>query len=174
MKKSKFLIVFSLVLFIGAFLVPMLIQAAPAQKLDFFVQDFMTYEAKNDVVVTGNVIHVNDYQSTHIILQGFIGDSPITGYLDSYFKVNHNTVTGKITVNGISIFYITWNDYVGGFSGVKAMKIDMNADISAGEYLLTGIFEMHGFGDFEGMKVYGIVYGYVQMNFFEGTVLIPN
>jgi len=54
------------------------------------------------------------------------------------------------------------------------MKIDLNADINAGEYLLTGTFDMHGFGDFEGMKIYGIVYGYVQVNFFEGTVLIPN
>ncbi|MHA1157015.1 MAG: hypothetical protein ACTSQK_12990 [Candidatus Heimdallarchaeota archaeon] len=174
MKKRKLLIVLASILMIGAFTVPMITQAAPAQKLDFFVQDLMTYEAKNDVVVTGNIIHVNDYQSTHVILQGYIGDSPIYGYLDSYFKINHNTQTNKITVNGISIFYITWNDYVGGFSGVKAMKIDLNADINAGEYLLTGTFDMHGFGDFEGMKIYGIVYGYVQVNFFEGTVLIPN
>ncbi|NHJ38895.1 MAG: hypothetical protein FK731_02600 [Asgard group archaeon] len=159
---------------VGAFLIPIQIQAAPAQKLDFFVQDFMTYEAKNDVVITGNIIHVNDYQCTHVILQGYIGDSPITGYLDSYLKINHNTLTNTMTVNGISIFYITWNDYVGGFSGVKAMKIDLNADINAGEYILTGTYEMHGFGDFEGMKLYGIVYGYVQMNFFEGSVLIPN
>ncbi len=174
MKKTKLLIVLASFLMIGAFTVPMFAQAAPAQKLDFYVKDFMTYEAKNDVVVTGDVIHVNDYQSTHIILEGYIGDSPISGYLDSFFKVNHNLLTNKITVNGISIFYITWNDYVGGFSGVKAMEIDMNADITVGEYLLTGMFNMHGFGDFEGMKMNGIVYGYVQLNFFEGTVLIPN
>ena len=174
MKKSKYLVLFASILFIGALAAPMITQAKPAQKLDFFVQDFMTNELKNDVVITGNVIHVNDYQCTHIILNGFIGDSPITGYLDSFFKINHNTVTNRITVSGISIFYITWKDYVGGFSGIKAMKIDLNADIGAGEYLLTGIFNMHGFGDFEGMKLYGIVYGYVKMNFFEGTVLIPN
>ncbi|HUT81685.1 MAG TPA: hypothetical protein VMZ29_10835 [Candidatus Bathyarchaeia archaeon] len=174
MKRSKILIVLASIIMVGSFLVPMQTHAKPAQKLDFFVQDLMTYEAQNDVVVTGNVIHVNDYQCTHIILVGYIGESPINGYLDSYFKVNHNTLTNKMTVNGISIFYITWNDYVGGFSGVKAMKIDMNADIDAGEYLLTGIFNMHGFGDFEGMELNGIVYGYVQINFFEGTVLIPN
>ncbi|MHA1356180.1 MAG: hypothetical protein ACTSXA_03475 [Candidatus Heimdallarchaeota archaeon] len=174
MRKTKLLIVLASIIMIGAVTMPMIIQAAPAQRLDFFCQDLMTYEAKNDVVVTGKVIHVNDYQSTHVILQGYIGDSPITGYLDSFFKVNHNTQTNKITCNGISIFYITWNDYVGGFSGIKAMKIDLNADINAGEYLLTGTFEMHGFGDFEGMKLSGIVYGYVQMNFFEGTCLIPN
>jgi len=101
MKKRKLLIVLASILMIGAFTVPMITQAAPAQKLDFFVQDLMTYEAKNDVVVTGNIIHVNDYQSTHVILQGYIGDSPIYGYLDSYFKINHNTQTNKITVNGI-------------------------------------------------------------------------
>lgn len=172
MRKSKIAIFTALI--IGVCFSPMFSQAAPAQKLDFFVQDLMTYELQNDVVITGNMIHVNDYQCTHIILQGYIGDSPIYGYLDSYFKVNHNTKTNKMTVNGISIFYITWNDYVGGFSGVKAMKIDLNADISAGEYLLTGIFNMYGFGDFEGMKLNGIVYGYVEMNFFEGTVVIPN
>lgn len=174
MKRSKLLLFIASIVMIGTFLVPMQIQAKPALRLDFFVQDFMTYEAQNDVVVTGDVIHVNDYQSTHVILEGYIGDSPIYGYLDSYFKVNHNTLTNTMTVNGISIFYITWNDYVGGFSGVKAMNIDLNADINAGEFILTGIFNMHGFGDFEGMKLNGIVYGYVLMNFFEGTVLMPN
>ncbi|MHA1211249.1 MAG: hypothetical protein ACTSSH_02195 [Candidatus Heimdallarchaeota archaeon] len=99
MKKRKLLLVLASILMIGAFTVPMFTQAAPAQKLDFFVQDLMTYEAKNDVVITGNVIHVNDYQCNHTILAGYIGDSPIYGYLDSYFKINHNTITNKITVS---------------------------------------------------------------------------
>ena len=123
MKKSKFLIVFASVLLMGAFLVPMLSQAAPAQVLDFYVVDSMIYEQRTNII-TGKVIHVNDYECTHVILEGYIGDSPITGHLDSYLKVNHNLVTNKMTVNGISIFYITWNDYEGGFSGVKAMNID--------------------------------------------------
>ena len=173
MKKSKFLIVFASVMLIGAFLVPTITQAAPAQKLDFYVVDSMLYEERTDIF-TGKVIHVNDYECRHEILLGYIGDSPITGYLDSFLKVNHNLVTNQMTVNGISIFYITWNGYEGGFSGVKAMNIDLNADISAGEYLLTGTFNMHGFGDFEGMKLSGIVYGMILVNFFEGTVLIPN
>ena len=71
MKKNKYLVLFASILFIGALAAPMIIQAKPAQKLDFFVQDFMTYELKNDVVITGNVIHINDYQCTHIILNGF-------------------------------------------------------------------------------------------------------
>jgi len=50
----------------------------------------------------------------------------------------------------------------------------LNADIAAGEFILTGIFNMQGFGDFEGMKLNGIIEGYNIMNFMIGTVLIPN
>ena len=174
MKKNKFLIVFVSVFLIGAFLVPMLAQAAPAQKLDFFVVDSMTEEHFNNVVITGAVMHVYDYNCTHEILNGYIGDSTITGYAESFFHVIHNLNTNKMAVVGITCFYITWKDYTGCFVGPKLMKIDLNADPSAGEYLLTGTYNFKGFGDFEGMKLTGIVYGFILLNFFEGTVLIPN
>ncbi|MHA1465903.1 MAG: hypothetical protein ACTSQ2_12505 [Candidatus Heimdallarchaeaceae archaeon] len=51
--------------------------------------NFMTYELQNDIVETGNIIHVNDYQCSHVILEGYIGDSPITGYLDSFLRITH-------------------------------------------------------------------------------------
>lgn len=170
MKKNKLAIVFASVLLIGAFLVPTLTQAAPAQKLDFYVVDFMIDEHMNNVEDTGVIRHVRDYNCTHIILEGHIGDSPITGYAESFFHVKHNLLTNEMAVNGITCFYITWKDYTGGFVGPKNMKIDLNSE----EYLLTGNYNFKGFGDFEGMKITGIVYGYVILNFFEGTVLIPN
>ena len=130
--------------------------------------------SKNDIVIGDTIIQIRDHQFTHVILNRYIGDSPIYGILNTTLKTSHNLVTNVVIANGISTFYITWNDYEGGFTGVKAMKADLNADIEAGEFILTGTFNMHGFGDFEGMKLRGIINGYNIMNFMIGTVLIPN
>ncbi|MHA1308999.1 MAG: hypothetical protein ACTSQN_17140 [Candidatus Heimdallarchaeota archaeon] len=174
MKKTKLLIVLASIVMIGAFTGSMIVQAAPAQKLDFFVQDFMTNEIKNDVVILNNIIQVRDHQFTHVITYGYIGDYPVIGYMNTTLKTSKNLVTNVVIANGYATFYITWNGYVGGFTGTKAMKADLNADIAAGEFILTGKFNMQGFGDFEGMKLHGIIEGYNIMNFMIGTVLIPN
>ena len=174
MKKGQILITFASILVIGAILVPIQVQAAPAQKLDFWIQDYMINEIRNDVVILDNIIQIRDHQFTHIILNGYIGDYTVEGYLETTLKTSHNLVTNVVIANGYATFYITWNGYVGGFTGTKAMKADLNADIAAGEFILTGIFNMQGFGDFEGMKLNGIIEGYNIMNFMIGTVLIPN
>ncbi len=174
MKNKKLLIVLASFLIIGAFTGLMIAQAAPAQKLDFWIQDWMTEEIKNDIVDLGNIIQVRDHQFTHVILQGYIGGIVVEGYLVTILKTSHNLITNQVIANGYATFYITWNGLEGGFTGIKAMKADLNADIAAGEFILTGIFNMQGFGDFEGMKLKGIIEGYNIMNFMIGTVLIPN
>ncbi len=174
MKNKKLLIVLASFLIIGAFTGLMIAQAAPAQKLDFWIQDLMTEEIKNDIVDLGNIVQIRDHQFTHVIKQGYIGGIVVEGYLVTILKTSHNLITNQVMANGYATFYITWNGYVGGFTGTKAMKADLNADIAAGEFILTGIFNMQGFGDFEGMKLNGIIEGYNVMNFMIGTVLIPN
>ena len=174
MRKTKLLIVLASIVMVGAFTGSMIVQAAPAQKLDFWIQDYMTNEIKNDIVDLGNILQIRDHQFTHVILQGHIGGIIVEGYLVTILKTSHNLITNVIIANGYATFYITWNGYVGGFTGTKAMKADLNADIAAGEFILTGIFNMQGFGDFEGMKLNGIIEGYNIMNFMIGTVLIPN
>ena len=174
MKKTKLILVVVSVLMIGAFTGPMITQAAPAQKLDFWIQDYMVDEIQNDIVDLGNILQIRDHQFTHVILQGHIGDFEVTGSLVTILKTSHNLITNIVTANGYATFYIEWNGFVGGFSGTKAMKADLNADIAAGEFILTGIFNMQGFGDFEGMQLNGIIEGFNIMNYMIGTVLIPN
>lgn len=173
MKKRKLLIVLTSFLIIGAFTGSMLVQAAPAQKLDFWIQDWMIEEIQNDIVDLGTIIQIRDHQFTHVIQQGHIGDFEVTGYLITILKTSHNLLTNIVIANGYATFYITWNGLVGGFTGTKAMKADLN-NIGTSEFILTGIFNMQGFGDFEGMKLNGIIEGYNILNFMIGTVLIPN
>jgi len=147
MKKTKLLIILASIIVIGSFTGSMIAQAAPAQKLDFWIQDYMIDEIKNDVVILNNIIQVREHIFTHVILQGHIGDFEVTGYMVTTLKTSHNLVTNVVMANGKATFYITWNGYVGGFTGTKAMKADLNADIAAGEFILTGIFNMQGYGD---------------------------
>jgi hypothetical protein len=135
----------------------------------------MIEEIQNDIVYLNDVIfQIRDHQFTHVITDGHIGDFPVTGYLVTILKTTWNSVTNVTIANGYATFYIQWNGLEGGFSGTKAMKADFNVDIAAGEFILTGIFNMQGFGDFEGMSLKGIIEGYNIMNFMIGTVLIPN
>jgi hypothetical protein len=173
LKKTRLILIIVSFLMIGTFTVPMFAQAAPAQKLDFWIQDWMIDEIKNDVVILDNIIQVRDHQFTHVILQGHIGDIEVSGYLVTILKTSHNLETNIVIANGYATFYITWNGLEGGFTGTKAMKADLN-NIGTSEYILTGIFNMQGFGDFEGMKLRGIIEGFNVMNFMIGTVLIPN
>jgi len=174
MKKTKLLIVLASILMIGAFTLPVFTKAAPAQKLDFWIQDLMIDEIQNDIVDLGNILQIRDHQFTHVIQQGHIGGIAVEGYLVTILKTSHNLITNIVIANGYATFYITWNGLEGGFFGTKAMKADLDADIAAGEFILTGIFNMQGFGDFEGMKLNGIIEGYNVMNFMIGTVIIPN
>jgi hypothetical protein len=173
MKKIRLILIVVSILMIGAFTGPMLAQAVPAQKLDFWIQDWMIEEIQNDIVDLGNIIQIRDHQFTHVIQQGHIGGIEVTGYLVTILKTSHNLETNVVIANGYATFYITWNGLEGGFAGTKAMKADLN-NIGTGEYILTGIFNMQGFGDFEGMKLNGIIEGFNVLNFMIGTVLIPN
>ena len=75
---------------------PMLAQAAPAQKLDFWIQDWMIEEIQNDIVDLGNIIQIRDHIFTHVILQGHIGDYEVSGYLVTILKTSHNLITNIV------------------------------------------------------------------------------
>ena len=81
MKYKKSLIVLISFFIIGAISIPIFTQAAPAQKLDFYMEDFLIYE---NITVTLDMKKIDDYQCTHIITVGYIDGIPIEGHLDTY------------------------------------------------------------------------------------------
>jgi hypothetical protein len=74
--------------------------------------------------------------------------------------------SGLVIVNGLGYMYMTWGDLEGYFMGPKNIRI-LNGE-------LTGQYSLQGFGDFEGMTLKGIIWGNVAVNYFSGTILIPN
>ncbi len=164
MKKTKIILVFALVSLIGVCLIPTLSQAAPAQKLDFYAVEVLAQPPTYTVDITGKMLHMRDYFDIHT-LSGFIEGEEIIGYTESYFHVIDNQ-DDRAIVNGDSYMYFTWGDLEGYFFGKKVIKV------IDGE--LTGHYSMQGFEDFEGMKLMGIIYGDIIVNYFEATLLIPN
>lgn len=164
MKKSRLLLVFSSILLIGTFLVPMLSQAAPAQKLEFFAVEILAQPPSYTPVQTGKVLQLIDYYDIHNLI-GTIEGEEIEGYTESFFHVINNPA-GKSIVNGESYMYFTWGDLEGYFYGKKQIKV-INGE-------LTGTYSLQGFEDFAGMKLIGIIYGNIIVNTFEATLLIPN
>lgn len=97
MKTRKLLIIFASIILIGAITIPMIAQAAPAQKLDFWIQDYMIDEIQNDIVDLGNIYQIRDHQFTHEIQQGHIGGIEVEGYLVTILKTSHNLLTNIIS-----------------------------------------------------------------------------
>jgi len=164
MKKSKKMLVLSSILLVVALLVPMLAQAAPAQKLDFFAIEIIAQPPEMTEDLTGIVIHFRDYHDIHT-LSGFIAGEAISGYTESFFHVI-DAQKGRVICNGDSYMYFTWGDLEGYFYGKKEIKV-INGE-------LIGSYSMQGFEDFTGMKLKGIIYGDIIVNTFEATLMIPN
>ncbi len=165
MRKSKFAIVFATALMLGLFLMPMLSQAAPAQKLEFYAMEWIAQPPTYTIVfIEDGIIHIKDYYDIHW-LAGTIGDEEISGYTESLFHVKDDQC-GEVIVNGDSWMYFTWGELSGYFYGKKSIRV-INGE-------LTGQYSLQGFEDFEGMKLFGIIYGDVIVNYFEATLLIPN
>ena len=62
---------------------------------------------------------------------------------------------------------MTWGELTGYFTGT------INAKIVGG--VLTGMYTLHGYEDFDGMKLFGILWNIdADTNGFYGAVLIPN
>ena len=147
MKRNSSLVLFTSILLAGICLSPIITQAAPAQKLNFFAVEIIAQPPEYTEDITGNVIHFRDYHDIHT-LSGFIEDDEITGYTESFFHVIDNQ-KGKVVCNGESYMYFSWGDLEGYFYGIKVIEV------FEGE--LTGKYSMQGFGDFEGMKLKGII-----------------
>ncbi|MCE7741277.1 MAG: hypothetical protein GOP50_02360 [Candidatus Heimdallarchaeota archaeon] len=164
MKKSKYVLVFASVLIFGLCLMPALSQAAPAQKLEFYAMEWLAQPPTYTITITGGIVHMKDYYDIHW-LAGTIEDEEISGYTESFFHVIDDTI-GKAIVNGESYMYFTWGELSGYFYGRKCIRV-INGE-------LTGHYSMQGFEDFEGMKLMGLIYGNIIVNYFEATLLIPN
>ena len=164
MKKSNFLIFLTTILLFGICLSPMLAKASPAQKLNFFAVEVIAQPPEYTPEITGIVIHFRDYHDIHS-LTGFIEGESISGYTESFFHVIDNQ-NGKVVCNGDSYMYLTWGDLEGYFYGKKVIEVI--------DGVLTGRYSLQGFGDFDGMKLIGIIYGNIIVNTFEATLLIPN
>ena len=98
------------------------------------------------------------------LLGGTIGDDIITGWTKSLFNAKIDLATGDLVVNGQTWFYITWGDLSGYFTGtIMAKKVGG---------MLYGMFTLQGFEDFEGMKLFGILWNIDgTTNGFLGTVV---
>jgi len=124
--------------------------------------------------VEDGVLHIKDFWSSHL-LGGKVGDDDITGYTKSLFhaKIPLDPETGipdfgNMVLNGQTWFDFTWGEKTGYFTGT------VNAKTVNG--VLSGKFTLQGFGDFEGMKLFGIVQNTDTpgTNGLLGTILIPN
>ena len=167
MNKTEKTLVLALISLIGICLIPTLNQAAPAQKLDFYAMEWPDPEIPpimNDIFFEDGVLHIKDYIDFHW-LAGTIGENEITGWTESFFHVKDD-FSGLVIVNGLGYMYMTWGDLEGYFMGPKNIRI-LNGE-------LTGQYSLQGFGDFEGMTLKGIIWGNVAVNYFSGTILIPN
>jgi hypothetical protein len=148
MKKNKLAIVFASVLLIGAFIVPTLTQAAPAQKLDFYAMEWLAQPPEFTIDhIEDGIVHIKDYYDIHW-LEGTIGTEEISGYTESLFHVKDDQC-GEVIVNGESWMYFTWGELSGYFYGKKSIRV-INGE-------LTGQYSLQGFEDFAGMKLNGII-----------------
>lgn len=163
-------------LILGAFVVILIFsllpgaQAAKSTKLVFVAEewvdpDFLPPDPTITFIEDG-VLHIKDFWSYHL-LEGTVGGEVINGYTMSLFHAKIDLATGNMVVNGQTWFHATWGELTGYFTG------PVNAKIISG--VLSGQFTFHGFGDFEGMKLFGIVWNIDAItNGLSGTILIPN
>ena len=123
--------------------------------------------------VEDGILHIKDFWSVHL-LGGTIGGEVITGSTKSLFhaKIPLDPETGipdfgNMVLNGKTWFYFTWGDLTGYFTGT------VNAKFVSG--ILSGKYTLQGFGDFEGMKLFGRVWNEDAItNGLLGTILVPN
>jgi len=139
--------------------------AAKSTKLDFEAIGVETEWIPGDVWMEDGVMHMRFYKEND--LSGTIDGIPFTGHTEENFHAKIDLATGNLVVNGKGTFYITCGDSTGYFTGT------INAKKVSGE--LYGKFTLHGFEDFEGMKLFGIVWNIKEKtNGLSGTILIPN
>jgi len=113
------------------------------------------------------VRHIIGFWSVHR-LYGYIGDKEITdGYTISIFHAKIHLATGKMVLNGQTWFYFNGGYFTGTING-KGIFLEV----------ISGTFTLHGFEDFEGMKLFGIFCSTPNQPFgtndLSGIILIPN
>lgn len=163
MKKPKLILGAVVVILIFSLLPGAL--AAKSTKLDFEAIGVETEWIPGDVWMEDGVMHMRFYKEND--LSGTIDGIPFTGHTEENFHAKIDLATGNLVVNGKGTFYITWNGLEGSFYG------PINAKIVSGE--LYGKFTLQGFEDFEGMKLFGIVWNIGPItNGINGTILVPN
>ena len=138
-------------------------------KLSFEATEVQTIWAPYEMWGQGSVVHMRVYKQSDTY--GTIDGIEYTGYNElNLHVIMHPDTLDYVTIGKLTM-YIEWNGLVGAFYGSIAAKGTAMVGPLDGKYALQGT------GDFEGMKLFGIVWDidpYLGINGISGTILIPN
>ncbi|MFX1498926.1 MAG: hypothetical protein ACFFBH_15480 [Promethearchaeota archaeon] len=117
----------------------------------------------------GKFLHMKVYKEA--VTFGTIDGIEFTGHNELDLHVKMDLTTYEFITIGKVTMYIEWDGLVGTFYGPVIAKG------TAGVGPFEGKIVLQGTGDFEGMKLFGIVWDidpYYGINGLSGTILIPN
>lgn len=138
-------------------------------KLSFEAEEHQTIWAPYEMWGQGSVLHMNVYKEAYTL--GTIDGIGFTGHNELDLHVIMDPDTFEFITIGKVTMYIEWNGLEGSFYGTVVAKG------TAGVGPFNGKIVLQGAGDFEGMKLFGIVWDidpYTGVNGLSGTILIPN
>jgi hypothetical protein len=136
-------------------------------KLDFEGTEYLTIWLPLEMWGEGNIMQARFYKEADTF--GTIDGIAYTGYNVLYLHNKFNLKTGEFLAHGEVTMFISWNGLEGSFYG------HLHAKGTAGVGPFDGKYTLQGAGDFEGMKLFGIVWligG--PVNGMSGTIFIPN
>ena len=136
-------------------------------KLDFEATEYLTAWAPEIIRERDNMLILRAYKKANLV--GTIDGLAFTGYDELNLYVIMDTTTGEYLSFGTVTMYIEWEGLTGSFSGF----VIATGSMAGGD----GRFSLRGDGDFEGMKLFGIVWvidPYYGVNGLSGTIKIPN
>jgi len=137
-------------------------------RLDFEATEVLTLWDPYEMWWEGDIMHMRAYKEADT--SGTIDEIEFTGWNKLYLHNKIDTVTGDIIAHGNVAMYIEWKGLEGTFYGIVNAKGNAMG-------VFDGKFVLQGAGDFEGMKLFGILwvidpeYG---VNGLSGTILVPN
>ncbi|MFX1528217.1 MAG: hypothetical protein ACFFB4_11660 [Promethearchaeota archaeon] len=138
-------------------------------RLTFEGEEHQTIWAPYEMWGDGKYLHMRVYKAADTF--GTIDGIEFTGHNELDLHVKMDLATFEYITIGKVKMYIEWNGLVGTFYGPVIAKG------TGGVGPLNGKFILQGAGDFEGMKLFGIVWDidpYWGINGLSGTILIPN
>ncbi|MFX1468294.1 MAG: hypothetical protein ACFFB8_06490 [Promethearchaeota archaeon] len=171
--KTKYLILILIITFITGFACTFATAKEDNQsstKLDFEATEGLTKWVWIPLSEPwGNAKIMHQIMFKNASLDGKIDGIDFTGYNELIIHVKMKVPTFEFITIGKITMYIEWNGLIGTFYGPVIAKGVAGVGPFDGKYALQGT------GDFEGMKLFGIVWliGGI-INGLSGTILIPN